>query len=158
MAIDFGTWTEETLLGEQLYVAELTARSFSEDSINDELKYCGNDKKARYQKTAEAFLKQVGGAGRNNNALFGTPIDRSKANTDRMHAITLSMGADTGKRNSEAHHYNAAIVPIYALQNPDGTYVLPSGGRTNDPEKARVYTDRSEAESHRLSKQTIVEI
>lgn len=158
MTIKFGTWDAKYALGEKLFVADMKRKDYTDEDINNEIEYYKTGgTPINHQRRAEIFVELLGisaGAG-GSNALFG-PIERSKENTDRMHAITLSMGADTGKR--ELSQYNAAIVPIYALQNPDGSYVLPSGGRTNDSEKARVYTDRSEAESHCLSRQTIVEV
>ena len=158
MVINFGTW-ENYPLGEKLFVADLKRRQYSDNDINYELNYYKGTATAKVkQETAEIFVELLGGTASGNNTLFGTPIDRSKENVERMHAITLSMAADTGKHDNKPSAYNAAIVPLYALKNPDGTFVLPSGGRTTDPEKARTYTDRAEAESHRLSKQVIVEI
>ena len=160
MAIEFGTWPEKYALGEKMFVALYKGSGYSDSDINMRL----NDHKNRiamgeYQRKGEEFLKLLDGShGAGSNALFG-PIDRSKENTERMHAITLSMGADTGKHEHTANAYNAAAVPLYVLQNTDdGTYVLTSGGRTKILNDARHYTDRSEAESHRLSRQTIVEI
>ena len=158
MTIKFGRWASELALGEKLRAAEMKYAGYTDNEINQELEYYKDGSTGRAkQKTAEAFLELLGGSHSNSSALFG-PIDRSKENTERMHTITLAMGADTGKHDHTSTAYNAAIVPLYIRQNPDGTYVLPSGGCTMDKEKAWAYTDKSEAESHRLSTQTIVEV
>jgi len=163
--MQLGIWPAEYALGEKLRAAMSVGSS--EGSIRDMLRnyvvYNYQSDMASFQKKAEEFVKLLGGnaatSGTNgaNNTLFA-PIDRSKENTDRMHAITLSMGADTGKHSAAASAYNPAIVPIYALKNKNGTFVLPSGGSTTDRDKARVYTDRAEVESHCLSTQEIVEV
>lgn len=160
-----GIWPAEYALGERYRAIMLMGEGYDENAVRQKLKEyieysCITDMKT-YQKRGERAAVLLNGSGGNssNNALFGTPINRSKENTDRIHAITLSMGADTGKRDREANAYNAAVVPLYILQNQDdGTYVLPSGGRTKSQGDARCYTDRAEAESHRLSRQTIVEV
>jgi len=148
MAINFGTW-EKYPLGEKLYVAELKNAECLDDDINYNLKYYkAQSKPDLYQRRAEHFIKlldgnsSVSGA---NTSLFA-PIDRSKENTDRMHAITLSMGADTGKRDRETNSYNAAVVPIFYLRHKlTGRYLAVAGGYTHDKERARSFYSAEEA-------------
>ena len=158
--MEFGIWPSEFALGEKFFYAARKGIGYSDESSKSDLrsylKY--PEDMERQQKWAKYFLESIGNAAGNNNALFGTPIDTSKENCNRMHMITVSMGKDTGKHDHTPHAYNPAIVPLYILKNKNGTYVTLSGASTTDQEKARHYTDRAEIESHRLSTQEIVEV
>ena len=162
MTIEFGTWDSKSALGEKLYVANKQRQGYSDNDINHELRYYKDSGTVRQnQETAEKFLELLGSSHGGSSALFG-PIDRSKENTDRIHAITLSMGVDTGKHNRVADAYNATAVPIFILQRSDGSYITPANGRTNNKEEARSFYSREEITqvypSHQAVGWTIVEV
>ena len=161
--MQLGIWPAKYALGEKYRAMLYAVEGYEEDSIRQKLRvYSENGYETdmqSYQLRGERAAKVWGASeASNNNALFGTPIDRSKENTDRMHMITVSMAKDTGKHDHTPHAYNPATVPLYILKNKNGTYVTLSGASTTDQEKARHYTDRAEIESHCLSTQEIVEV
>ena len=158
MPVKLGIWPAKYALGEKLFVVTYKSATYTDSQIESRLTDYANTSSTtvEYQEKAEKFLELLGGSHGGSSALFG-PIDTSKENCDRMHMITLAMGADTGKHDHTPNAYNTATVQLYVRQNKDGTYVAVSGGKVSDKERARHYTDRSEAESHCLSGQIIVE-
>ena len=144
MTIKFGTWSSEYALGEKLRVAEMKHAGNTDNDINMELEYYkGSGTRRTKQKHAEIFLELVGGSHGGSSALFG-PIERSKENTERIHAITLAMGADTGKHDHTPNAYNAAIVPTYILKTREGEYITAAGAHTANKEKAQGFYSHEE--------------
>jgi len=164
MSIALGIWPAECALGEKLYYAQKKAEGYEESRIRDYVKslleYPSDQR--NYQRRAEEFLKLVGSqgsAGLNYEALFG-PVPRTKDMADKIHMLTLAMSADTGKADRSKDSYNPPLAAVmYAIRNPNGTYIAPSGASTKDAEEARLfYTFQEAHDAKRNSTQVIVKV
>lgn len=156
---DRSSWTP----GMHLYYVYYKACGYGESSAEDAGESLrGASSSNTWVKFAELLRTEgFGGSavqGSSNHALFGTPIDTSRPNLERIHALVLAAGQDSGQRDHKPGAYNPQAVTMYALRNRDGTYLTLAGHTTHDPLEARCFYTQEEALAVKKPTHQIVEI
>ena len=156
-------WPAEYAQGQFMYISYLIGHGHTQNSAENEADYYRRNNyrsdMEKWQKAAGHYASQGGASGSaSNNALFGTPIDTSRPNLERIHALVLAAGQDSGQHDHKPGAYNPQAVKMWALRNRDGTYRTPAGLSTRDPYNAQRFYTQAEAFAVKKDNQTIVEI